>query len=133
MGTAAPSYALLFDGDCRVCRAFARAAEAIDVRGRVRARSLQESSDLLGSLAGDEILDAMRVVAPDGRVASGGDALPVLIEGLWGGPPLADLLGRSRLAGAGFRTLYEVLVELRGHLICRVGPVSGAPSPSRPS
>jgi len=133
MWTAAPSYALLFDGDCRVCRAFARATEAIDVRGRVRTRSLQESSDLLGAPLGDEILDAMRVVGPDGRVASGGNALPVLIEGLWGGPPLADLLGRSRLAGAAFRTLYEVLVELRGHLICRVGPASAAPSPSRPS
>lgn len=115
-------YRLLYDGDCRICGAFARGVRAADLRGRVRTRTIQESLDLLGHVPSDEILDAMHVVDPWGRVTSGGDALLTLAEALVAGPPLSEVLRRSRVVRASSAAGYAVLAEMRGHLICRAGP-----------
>ncbi len=123
-------YRLLYDGDCRICIAFARWARAVDRRNRIRIQPIQESRDLLGGIPDNLVLDAMHVVAPDGRVATGGDSIPTLLEALFAGPPLASLLRTSSRVRALLRVLYGVVVELRGHLICRVEPASAAPPSS---
>lgn len=112
-------YWYLYDGDCRICTVSARWAKALDRRGRVRIRPIQASRDLLGSMPADEILDAMHVVSPDGSVSTGGDSIPVLLESLLGGPPLAELLRSSRAVVRASRWAYGVITGLRGHLVCR--------------
>jgi predicted DCC family thiol-disulfide oxidoreductase YuxK len=112
---------VLFDGDCRLCLAFARLVKALDMRDRIRIRSIQDSKDLLADIPGDDILDAMHVVAPDGRVSTGGDALPSILAALTSGPPLERLLSESPATTAAMHGLYAVLAEFRGHVTCRFG------------
>ena len=130
MGTVSDqgTYALLYDGDCRICTASARWAKALDVRGRLRTRPIQASRALLPGIREDEILDAMHVVDPAGRVATGGDALPVLLEALVAGPPLAALVRSSRVAMRALHRAYTVIVRLRGHLVCRFDAPAAGPA-----
>ena len=127
----AQPYRLLYDGDCRICSATARGLILLDVRRRLRAQTIQDSRGLLGGVPANEVLEAMHIVDPEGRVATGGDSMPVLLEALFSGPPLAALLRRSRALRVSCRALYRVAAGLRGHLICRVEP-SVDPSPSPP-
>ncbi len=120
-------YAVLYDGDCRICEAFARGLKSLDLRARIQIRPIQDSRELLRDIRGEEILDAMRAVTPDGRVLTGGDALPAILAALFGGPSLETLLRKSAPTMAVMHRLYSVLVEFRGHLTCRF---DGTPSSS---
>lgn len=127
MKKASSGIILLYDGDCRICTTFARSMVALDLRHALRIRTIQESKGLLEGLRGDEILDAMHVLTPDGRRLTGGEALPALLSGLAGAPALETLIVRSSLVRAAMRRLYSVLAEFRGHLTCRF---DGAPASS---
>lgn len=118
---------LLYDGDCRVCTAFARAVHALDLRHRVSIRPLQEAREILPALPSEQILDAMRFVAVDGSTTAAEDALIALLAALAGSKDLEPLLRRSRLVARSARWFYATLVELRGHLICRMPATGGAP------
>src|SRR3990170_4698902 len=89
-------YILLYDRDCRFCAASARWAKALDLRGRLRVQPIQASRDLLPQLQEEQILDAMHVIDAEGRVSTGGDSLPPLVEALLAGPPLGELIWSSR-------------------------------------
>ncbi len=111
---------LLFDGDCRVCSAAARWVRIVDIRGHVRAQPIQESQALLESVPPDRRLDAVRALAPDGRLVEGADAFPVILAALSGGPPLEGLLRSSPQAMFALSRCYDALVKLRGRLTCGV-------------
>lgn len=114
----AEEYVLLYDGDCRLCSASARWVSAVDVHGRIRIRPIQASRELLPG-SGDDILDAMHVVAPDGRVWTGGEAVPAILAALSGARAIEPLLRASPAATSAMHVLYSLMVELRGHLTCR--------------
>ena len=117
--SAGRTYALLYDGDCRICTSSARWAKTLDFRDRIRIRPIQGSRDLLHGIREDEILDAMHVVSPDGCVTTGGDSLPLLLEALVAGPPFAEIVRSSRGTMHALRRAYDVIARLRGHLVCR--------------
>ncbi len=96
----------------------------LDWRGRVSVRPIQGSGAVLGGALGSALPDTMHLVGPDGRIASGGDALPGLVASLWSGPELERLLQASPAAMSSMRRLYAVLVELRGRLTCRTSSAS---------
>ncbi len=109
---------LLYDGDCRVCTAFARAVHAVDLRRAIRIRPIQESRELLRGMAQDTILDAAHAVSPDGRVTTGADALPTLVAALLGTPRIEGWIRSSKTSMGAASWFYALLVDLRGHLTC---------------
>ena len=124
------TYFLLYDGECRICTAFARAVAALDIRGTLRARPLQDSRDLLGGMPEEEILGAAHVVAPDGPVTTGAAAMPTIAGVLLGVPRLEAWLRSSPPRMRAVSRAYDFLVSLRGQLTCGVpSPSSAARSP----
>ena len=119
-------YSLLYDGDCRICAAFARAVGFVDIRRRIRVRSIQESRDLLRGIPQDRILDAAHAVSPDGRVSTGAGAMPTLLAGLLGVPRFEAWLRASDASMKALSRFYDVLVALRGHLSCGFADASSA-------
>lgn len=111
---------LLYDGDCRICTAFAHWARSLDLRGQIAIRPLQKAGDLLPGIQAAEILHAARAVSSDGRLWEGAEALLVVLAALLDGQALRALLLRSPPAVAAARRGYAILVEFRGHLTCRV-------------
>src|SRR3989442_14735732 len=77
-----PPYILLYDRDCGICSAVSRWIRALDWRRRIRLQSIQSSRSILVGIPEDRMLDALHVVSPDGRVTTGGDAVPTLIGAL---------------------------------------------------
>lgn len=118
----AREYVLLFDRDCGICSATSRWIHAVDLRRRVRLRTIQSSRDLLREIPEDRILDAFHIVSPDGRVMTGGDAVPVLIEALPMGGGLGRVLRASPALMARIRCAYGFLTRFRALLVCRVEP-----------
>ncbi len=123
------AYILLFDGDCRICRAFARAIHHLDVRRSLSVRPIQESRGLLGALPVDRHLKAAHVVAPDGRVSSGGEAMAALVAGLVAGPRFEERIRRSMACSQALGRAYAVLARLREQLSCAVVPASAGRTP----
>src|SRR5947209_19443100 len=76
---AGPSYVLLYDGDCGICSALSRWIRAVDIRRRIRFESIQAGRGLLKGIPEDRMLDAWHMVAPNGQVTTGGDAVPTLV------------------------------------------------------
>ncbi len=118
------SYVLLFDRDCGICSASARWIHVLDLRFRIRVRAIQGSRDLLMKIPEDRLLDAVHVVGPDGRVSSGGEALPTLIEAL----PMGLGFGRLLRGSAPLMTVvhrsYGFISRFRDRLVCRLGPAA---------
>ncbi len=123
------AYILLFDGDCRICRAFARAVHHLDVRRNLSVRPIQGSQSLLRALPGDRQLKAAHVVAPDGRVSSGGEAMAALVAGLVAGPRLEEHIRQSMACSRLLGGAYAVLARLREQLSCAVVPASAGRTP----
>ncbi len=104
--TAPRSGLLLYDADCRLCRALAAAALAADRRGRLRALPLQsaDARRALPSISDSERLASMHFVDSDGHHSATGDALTRILALLPGGRvPAAALARTPRLAEAGYR------------------------------
>ena len=113
---------LLFDRDCGICSAASRWIHAVDLRGRVRLRTIQSSRDLLRGIPEGRILDAFHIVSPDGRVTTGGNAVPVLIEALPMGDGLGRVLAGSPTLMSRVHRVYAFLTRFRERLLCRVAP-----------
>lgn len=124
------SYSLLYDGDCRVCTAFARAVSFLDLRRHLRVRPIQESEALLAAIPPTERLSEAHAVSPDGRVSSGAEAMPTVIAALVGNPAIEPRLRGSPRSMALLGRSYEVLREIRGRLTCGIAaPASVGRSP----
>lgn len=116
---------LFYDGDCRICAALARWVDVLDVRDAIVVRPLQQAGGLLAGVPGDEILDAMRAVSRTGQVREGGEGLLLLVAAFLDGEALETILFRSPSVLRVARRIYALLVEFRGHLVCRI-PASQA-------
>lgn len=120
------AYFLLYDGDCRICTAFARIVRFADIRRRIRVQPIQESRGLLDGASKDTILDAAHAVSPDGTVTTGADAMPTLLSALVGAPRMEPWLRSSKGSMFLISRLYGILVEFRGHLSCGFSAPSSA-------
>ncbi len=123
------AYSLLYDRDCRICTAFARTARRLDVRGALTIRAIQDSGEMLQGLPTDRWFAAAHAVDPDGRVTSGGEALPAILAALVAGPRFESRVRESSASMAALRWGYGVMAEVRGRLTCAAGPVSAARIP----
>lgn len=116
----AREYVLLFDGDCRICSALPRWIHALDLARRIRVEPIDASNDLLSAIPREQLFDAFHMVAPDGRVTTGGDAVPTLIEAFPIGMGFARLLRGSRPLMDRVHGFYGFLTRFRDRLVCRV-------------
>lgn len=123
------AYALLYDRDCRICAAFARAVRFFDVRRALTIRPIQDSEPMLRELPADQWFAAAHAVGPDGRVTSGGEALPAILAALVAGPRFESRVRASTASMAALRWAYGVMAEVRGRLTCAAGPASAARIP----
>jgi len=102
--------AVLYDPDCGFCRVSMAALLCWDRRGRLRPVPLggAEADELLMGMPHDERMASWHLVAPDGAVRSGGDALPGVFDVVPGGAPLARLFERFPDASrGGYRWVAE--------------------------
>lgn len=121
-----PEYVLLFDRDCGICRTFGRWIAGVDIRRRIRFQSIQGAGSLLRDIPQERVLDAFHMVSPGGRVSTGGDAVPTLIEAFPIGAGFARILRGSTALMSAVHGGYGFLTRFRDRLVCRVDP--GAPS-----
>lgn len=101
-----PSWLVLYDGDCGLCKWLLAWLLRCDREGRLRPIALQrpETDVLLADLDPAERMASWHLVSPDGKRVSAGAALPSLLGLLPGGRPPAAALGRfPRLTNAGYR------------------------------
>src|SRR5207253_1828346 len=111
---------LLFDRDCGICSALSRWIGAADVRHRIRVRTIQSSRELLRGIPDDRMLDAFHIVAPNGQLTTGGDAVPTLIEALPMGAGFGRILRSSQGLMSRVTAFYGFLTRFRDQLVCRV-------------
>jgi predicted DCC family thiol-disulfide oxidoreductase YuxK len=120
---------LLYDRACGFCRWSVDCLLRLDRRHELEAVAIHspEGADLLSSMTPDERLGSWHLRSPDGRLWSGGHAVPVLLRLLPGGKVLA-------LAAARFpRTvdhLYRFVARNRSTLGRLVGARACAVDPS---
>lgn len=98
---------LLYDGSCAFCRAWVDRIRRWDRRNRIDLLPASErfSAPDLPQLSNEAVNAAMHLVLPDGRVVSGGGAVPELLRLLPGGgiPRLLFFIpGVPWLAGLGY-------------------------------
>lgn len=123
-----PGYSLLYDGECRICSAFARVVALLDVRGSLRVRRIQESEALLADIPADRMLASAHAVSPNGRVSSGAEAMPALVAALVADPAFESHLRSSHVATTALGAFYEIMRTIRGPIACAATP-SGERSP----
>jgi predicted DCC family thiol-disulfide oxidoreductase YuxK len=120
---------LLYNGDCRFCRASARVVAALDRRRSLAILPLDDpaAAALLASVPAERRGQSMSVVQPDGWVLSAGDALIELTRVLPGGQLLASAVWRNqglrRLFGRGYRLAADRRALLSGLTPDGPGPV----------
>src|SRR3989441_4819329 len=132
---AGPSYVLLYDRDCGICSALSRWIRAVDIRRRIRFQSIQSGRALLKGIPEDRMLDAWHMVAPNGLVTTGGDAVPTLV----GAFPIGAGFGRLLRGSSGLmrevHRLYAFLTRFLDRLVCPfdAAPPSADSAPGRGS
>src|SRR4051794_19890960 len=84
-----------YDEDCGACRWFADSLRKLDRSHNLDFVPIQRADRLLAPVPKEERLDAMHAVTDDGRVYTGGAALPVLARALPGGRLLGAVAGAS--------------------------------------
>jgi predicted DCC family thiol-disulfide oxidoreductase YuxK len=117
---------MFYDGDCRLCTLTARLVLAADTGNRVRSATLDspEADRYLRRLSKKEQYGAFHLYR-EGRVLSGADAIPPLLELLAPLSPAGRWLGRSERARSLTERLYEGVARRRksiGRFLPRVGP-----------
>lgn len=87
---------MLYDADCGFCRWTLALLLTWDREARLRPVAIQspEGDRLLAGVPAEARLESAHAVTEDGRVASGGAAVPVIARVLPAGAPVA-LLGRA--------------------------------------
>lgn len=89
-------HTLFYDGECGFCAWMVDRILSWDRDGRLRAVALDdpEADEALASVPVDERMESFHLVTPGGDVLSGGKALPVLLDLLPAGAPLARVAAR---------------------------------------
>lgn len=124
---------VLYDGACGLCRWFAWRLRRWDRSGRLRFVDLRsaEADDLLHDLNPQRRRSSWHLVAGGGAVASGGRAVPRVLELVPGGAPLAAIADRfPSLTERAYRWVAEHrqgIGRLLGQDRCAVDP--SAPRP----
>jgi len=113
-------YVLLYDRDCGICSALGEWIRIADFRRRIEIRSIQSSLALLPGIPETRALDAFHMVAPEGVVTTGGDAVPTLIEAFPVAAGLGRILRRSNVLMGVVQAFYRFLTRFRDRLVCRV-------------
>ncbi len=113
---------LLYDGSCAFCRAWVRRIGRWDRGRRIELLPASERSLLpdLPLLSDEAVNAAMHLVLPEGRVASGGRAIPELLRYLPGGAVVRLLFfipGVRWLVSVG----YEQVARRRHRFGCSEG------------
>ncbi len=116
------AYILLYDGDCGICSALSRWIRALDWRGRIRLQSIQASRAVLAGIPEDHMLDAFHILSPDGRLTTGGDAVPTLIGAFPIGAGVERFLRGSSALMVVVHGFYGFLTRFRDRLVCRLEP-----------
>jgi predicted DCC family thiol-disulfide oxidoreductase YuxK len=119
---------LAYDADCGPCTRFRYFVEAIDSKGEVAFVSLIDADDsgMLDRIPKSERHTSFHVIFPDGKLLTGADAVPPLLELLPGGKILAKVVttvpgGRRFIA-----IVYEGFAKGHNGSACRYPrPVSG--------
>ena len=119
---------VLYDEDCGICRWSADRLRRWDRRARLAFVPIQRAGDLLAAVPPDRRLEAMHAVTSDGRVWTGGAALPVIVHTLPGGAPLAAI---AAAAPALTERLYRAAANRRETLARFLGQQACAVDPSR--
>ena len=84
-----------YDEDCGACRWFADHLRKLDRSHNLNFLPIQQADRQLLPVPKEERLDAMHAITSDGRVYTGGDALPVIARELPAGRLLAAVAGAS--------------------------------------
>jgi predicted DCC family thiol-disulfide oxidoreductase YuxK len=108
---------LLYDGTCGFCRVWVNRLRRWDRRGQVAYVTYQTRRDIpdLPSITDAELDRAAHVVMPDGRIAAGARAAPLLLGVLPGGALLRPLFRIPGVAWVGDR-VYSWVAEHRHQL-----------------
>lgn len=123
-------YTLLFDKDCRICSVAAHALHLLDVRRSLEIQPIQDAERLLAAVPAATWFDGAHVVAPDGSVTSGPEAMPSIVAALFAGPGMERRLRRSHTSMTILRGAYGLMTEVRGRLSCAgVAPASAGRIP----
>lgn len=100
-----------YDEDCGACRWFADHLRKLDRSHHLNFVPIQRADRQLMPVPKEERLDAMHAITSDGRVYTGGAAIPVIARELPGGRPVGAaaeifpaLTGRVYRAAAARRT-----------------------------
>lgn len=119
---------LFYDGECRLCRASARAVASLDRKGSIAMLPFDDpaAEALLAPVPRDRRGRSMHLVQPDGWVLSGGDALIELSRLLPGGDVLASAAWRNDLLRSAFGRGYQFIADHRGQF-SRVTPDGPGP------
>lgn len=106
-GSAAAAHWLVYDGQCPFCRAAVRLLRAMDWLRRIRPMDLHtQAAEVAGrapDLTREQMMEAMQLITPDGRVYPGFFGFRQaawLLPALWPTVPLWYLPGLPRLGPA---------------------------------
>lgn len=133
MDTTTPTHAaslVLFDEDCGFCRWSADRLRAWDRAGRLAFRSIQaaERAGMLDALDPEARYASWHVITRDGRIWSGGAAVPPLMARLPGGQALAAV---AEAFPDGTDGLYRFVARHRDRFGAALGQRACAVDPSR--
>lgn len=110
-------WAVIYDGACGLCRLCVALLLVCDRRGRLRPVPMDDprAAPLRGTMAAAQWQASWHLAGPDGRLRSGGAAIPVVCRLLPGFGPL------GRLCGAGPDVTQRIYAWVAGHR-SRIGP-----------
>ena len=118
-----------YDEDCGVCRWSADRLRRWDRGGTLSFVPIQAADELLAPVPAARRLEAMHAITEDGRVFTGGAAVPVILRRLRGGIPLAVL---AETVPGLTETLYRAIAARRIRIGALLGQDACAVDPSRP-
>jgi len=118
-GAARAQWVLVYDGECRFCRACVRLVERWDVHRRVRVVPFQDAGALavLPAIPRPALEAAMQLVSPADEVRAGAEAAPALLGLLPGGGVLALMFRLPGFPALAAR-VYAVVARNRHRLGC---------------
>jgi predicted DCC family thiol-disulfide oxidoreductase YuxK len=120
---------VLYDEDCGFCRWGVDRVLRLDRRHELEAVPIrsENGAELLPSMTLDERLESWHVRSPDGRLWSGGQAVPIVLRLLPGGKVLAPVAARFPRT---VDRLYRFVARNRSMLGRLVGAKACAVDPS---
>ncbi|MDG6982803.1 MAG: DUF393 domain-containing protein [Nitrososphaerota archaeon] len=116
-------WTLVYDSDCGPCTRFRNAVGALDARKEISYVGLDgaDRSGILDGISPSRRHRSFHLVAPDGTVWSGAEALAPLSGLLPGGIPLSVMIARSPLVSRCAAFVYGVFSRLHDTGACSYG------------